>query len=62
MNKVLLAGRLTRDPELRSLASGKAVTQFSVSDYTNENRPPSASHGLAGRSRDRASKDRSGGP
>jgi single-stranded DNA-binding protein len=25
-----LTGRLTRDPEMRSLASGKAVTQFSV--------------------------------
>lgn len=36
MNKVLLTGRLTRDPEMRSLASGKAVTQFSVA--TNEYR------------------------
>ena len=26
MNKVLLAGRLTRDPEMRALASGKHVT------------------------------------
>jgi single-stranded DNA-binding protein len=26
MNKVLLTGRLTRDPELRVLASGKNVT------------------------------------
>lgn len=34
MNKVLLTGRLTRDPEMRSLASGKAVTQFSIA--TNE--------------------------
>ena len=34
MNRVLLTGRLTRDPEMRSLASGKAVTQFSVA--TNE--------------------------
>ena len=34
MNKVFLTGRLTRDPELRSLASGKAVTQFSLA--TNE--------------------------
>ena len=34
MNKVMLVGRLTRDPELRSLASGKAVTQFVVA--TNE--------------------------
>jgi single-strand DNA-binding protein len=30
VNKVLLAGRLTRDPEMRALASGKSVTQFSV--------------------------------
>jgi len=36
VNKVLLTGRLTRDPELRSLASGKTVTQFSVA--TNEYR------------------------
>lgn len=34
MNKVVLTGRLTRDPEMRSLASGKQVTQFSVA--TNE--------------------------
>jgi single-strand DNA-binding protein len=34
VNKVFLTGRLTRDPELRSLASGKAVTQFSLA--TNE--------------------------
>jgi single-stranded DNA-binding protein len=30
MNKVLLTGRLTRDPELRVLASGKNVTTLSV--------------------------------
>jgi single-strand DNA-binding protein len=36
VNKVLLTGRLTRDPELRGLASGKTVTQFSVA--TNEYR------------------------
>ena len=34
MNKVLLTGRLTRDPELRNLASGRAVTQFGLA--TNE--------------------------
>jgi single-strand DNA-binding protein len=34
VNKVVLTGRLTRDPEMRSLASGKSVTQFSVA--TNE--------------------------
>ena len=35
MNRVLITGRLTRDPELRTLASGKTVTQFSVAtnDY-----------------------------
>ena len=30
MNKVFLTGRLTRDPEMRSLASGKNVTTFTV--------------------------------
>jgi single-strand DNA-binding protein len=34
MNVVLLTGRLTRDPELRNLANGRAVTQFGVA--TNE--------------------------
>jgi single-strand DNA-binding protein len=34
MNRVLLTGRLTRDPELRSTATGKTVTSFSVA--TNE--------------------------
>lgn len=34
VNKVLLAGRLTRDPEMRSLASGKSVTNFNIA--TNE--------------------------
>jgi single-strand DNA-binding protein len=30
VNKVILTGRLTRDPEMRSLASGKNVTTFTV--------------------------------
>lgn len=34
MNRVLLTGRLTRDPELRNTATGKHVTSFSVA--TNE--------------------------
>lgn len=29
-NKVILAGNLTRDPELRTLPSGSSVTKFSV--------------------------------
>ena len=35
MNRVVLTGRLTRNPESRSLASGKTVTTFSVAtnDY-----------------------------
>ena len=36
MNKVLLTGRLTRDPEIRSLASGSSVATFAVA--TNEYR------------------------
>jgi single-strand DNA-binding protein len=34
MNKVMLVGRLTRDPELRTLPSGKAVANFTIA--TNE--------------------------
>lgn len=30
MNRALLAGRLTRDPEMRTLASGKNITTFSL--------------------------------
>jgi single-strand DNA-binding protein len=30
VNKVLLTGRLTRDPEMRATATGKHVTQFSI--------------------------------
>ena len=35
MNRVLLTGRLTRDPEMRQLANNKQVTQFSIAtnDY-----------------------------
>ena len=43
MNKVLLVGRLTRDPEQRSLPSGKAVANLNGADYTNayeHDRPP----------------------
>ena len=36
MNKVMLVGRLTRDPEIRSLPSGKHVATFTVA--TNEYR------------------------
>ena len=40
MNKVLLVGRLTRDPELRTLPSGNHVTTFNVA--TNEYRGANA--------------------
>lgn len=30
MNKAILMGRLTRDPELKQSTSGKSVTQFSI--------------------------------
>jgi single-strand DNA-binding protein len=36
MNKVMLVGRLTRDPELRTLPSGKPVATFTIA--TNEYR------------------------
>ena len=40
MNKVILIGRLTRDPELRTIASGNATTSFTVAvnrNITNQN-------------------------
>ena len=40
MNKVLLVGRLTRDPELRTTPNGMAVTRFTIAvsqNYTNRN-------------------------
>ena len=40
MNKVLLVGRLTRDPELRTTPSGMAVTRFTLAvsqNFTNRN-------------------------
>lgn len=33
MNRVMLTGRLTRDPELRTTAGGKSVAQFSVASH-----------------------------
>ena len=39
MNKVILIGRLTRDPELRTLATGTATTSFSIAvnrPFTNQ--------------------------
>ena len=40
MNKALLIGRLTRDPELRSTSTGRSVCQFSIAvnrNFTNAN-------------------------
>ena len=40
MNKVILIGRLTRDPELRTIANGTATTSFSIAvnrPFTNQN-------------------------
>ena len=40
MNKALLIGRLTRDPELRSTSTGRNVCQFSIAvnrNFTNAN-------------------------
>ena len=35
MNKVLLVGRLTRDPEIRTLTNGNAVANFSIAVNRN---------------------------
>ena len=33
MNRVLLTGRLTRDPEMRTTAAGKTVVQFAIATH-----------------------------
>ena len=40
MNKVILIGRLTRDPELRTMASGNVTASFTLAvnrNFTNQN-------------------------
>ena len=40
MNKVILIGRLTRDPELRTISNGTSTTSFSLAvnrPFTNQN-------------------------
>ena len=40
MNKAILIGRLTRDPELRTTPTGRNVCQFSIAvnrNFTNAN-------------------------
>ena len=40
MNKVILIGRLTKDPGLRTIASGNATTSFTIAvnrNFTNQN-------------------------
>lgn len=40
MNKVILIGRLTRDPELRTMSSGNVTTSFTLAvnrNFTNQN-------------------------
>ncbi len=48
MNRVLLTGRLTRDPEMRALASGKHVTAFSVAtnEYVGKGREKAEYHAV----------------
>lgn len=48
VNRVLLTGRLTRDPEMRTLASGKVVTQFNVAtnDYRSKGQERSEFHSI----------------
>jgi single-strand DNA-binding protein len=48
MNRVLLTGRLTRDPEMRALASGKHITSFSVTttEYVGNGREKAQYHAV----------------
>ena len=48
MNRVLLAGRLTRDPETRELASGKRITTFVVTteEYAGNGQVKASHHAV----------------
>jgi single-strand DNA-binding protein len=48
VNRVLLAGRLTRDPEMRALASGKRITTFVVTtkEYTDSGQVKASHHAV----------------
>jgi single-strand DNA-binding protein len=48
MNRVLLTGRLTRDPEVRTTAGGKAVAQFAVAthEYVGNGKEKSEFHNV----------------
>jgi len=48
MNKVLLVGRLTRDPEARVLASGKSVATFAVTttEYAGDGHETAEHHAV----------------
>ena len=48
MNRVLLAGRLTRDPETRALASGRTVTTFAVKteEYASDGQVEADQHAV----------------
>ena len=44
LNKVLLIGNLTRDPELRYIPSGTAVTEFGLAINRNWTGPDGQKH------------------
>lgn len=44
MNRVMLIGHLTRDPEMRALASGKTVTSFTIATLDDVDGAERAEH------------------
>lgn len=71
LNKIILMGRLTRDPELRRTESGTAVCSFSIAvdrDFKSKNgeketdfRLPSRQHAATGQSGKRSAADEANG-
>ena len=39
LNRIVLMGRLTANPELKSTTTGKSVTSFSIAVERNYNKP-----------------------
>ena len=63
LNKIMLAGRLTRDPEIRYTQSQKAVTTFTLAverDYAPKGEEQQTEHGDCCRAAAVARLDRQG--
>ena len=62
LNKIILMGRLTHDPELRRTQNGTAVTGFSLAVERDFNRGMESRSGVCGQVFHQGPHGRGGGP